>query len=142
MVQTSKLKKSGASFVREYVSCIFVCLLVMLISLGLISLLISKGVIEESNSEYCAIMILLLSTITASAVALKGNAENKVILSLLVGAGCCIALLMITGIVFRGQYERCWGTVFAAMLGSILPIVVEKSFAKKNVKRRNRKRHR
>ena len=119
-----------------------VSVIVTLIGISICTSLISAERISTECADYCAIGILLLSTIAGSAVAIGKRGEKRLYMSLAVGSVYLVVLLAMTALFFGGRYQGVGVTAIVIFGGAILTVLLPEKLEMKAKAHRSKKRRR
>ncbi len=103
---------------------------------------ISKEMITQEKMGYCAIFILLISSLCASIVSTVKDNERRIGTTLATGVIYTGMLLMMNALFFDGKYQGVVATIVVIITGSLLPILLGRKGMKKGRSHRSNKRHR
>lgn len=86
--------------------------------------LISRDLLQESSIGYCAMALILLSSVTGAAVAVGKIKRQRVLVCGISGAIYFAVLLSMTALVFGGQYQGIGVTALLVLAGSVLVVLL------------------
>ena len=113
---------------------------VSLISISIFAILISSEWIREDSTGFCALAVLLLSSISGAAAIRIRKMEIQPQINLIVGAIYLIVLFVITIIFFEQEFQGIIVTSIVVFSGCLLPAMLSKR--KKNRRKRIREKKR
>ena len=116
-----------------------ISMILTLLGSGVVAKMIAEEILQETAIGYGAMVILLLSSILGSAIAVNKVKKRKLQVSLAVGAGYFLLLLAMTALFFGGQYQGMWVTALLVFAGSGTVTLLE-TREKKSVKFRKGRR--
>lgn len=103
---------------------------------------ISQGLIPEESVEYCALAVLLITSILGNVASTAGYKGNRFVRKMTISAIYCLELVLMTAIFFGGEYCNVIVTVFVVFSGLFASILLSKDCAKKKKVVRSKNGHR
>jgi len=94
-----------------------------IISIGIFSGMVSKGIIPEESVGYCAVAVLLFSIMVGSGIAIS-KSTKRMRISLYMGVIYCVLLLATTAVLFGAEYQGIGVTIFIVVIGCVLTVIV------------------
>ena len=101
--------------------------------------MISREILAQSQTGYCAIAALLTATITGGAVASGKIKRKKMMVCLLSGLVYFSILIIVTALLFGGRYQGIGVTLITVAIGSIASALLVNHDKKKKVGPRRKK---
>lgn len=111
----------------QLVTGVAVCVGAMLCITMIFAFLISKEMIQEQRLGYCAMTVLLFSSIAGVKAGIARNREKKLYIGFLIGLIYIILLLMLTAVCFKGEYRGIWVSIMVILSGCAVSLVTGKS---------------
>jgi len=96
----------------------------MLLSIGVFAMMISKEMISEAGTDYCSVAVLLLSGFVASLVAISHYKKMKIWISVITGVVYSAVLLGMTAVFFDGEYRGILVTVMVVLSGCMIATIL------------------
>ena len=140
MHQKLTMKKRKNNFGRNMICGVAVSLLTMVVCIAIFAALIQSETITVGWCGYCVVGIHLMSIIIGVCVALKGEKGNALWISLMLALIYYTVLIVMTAIVFGGQYQGITVTAFVILTGCVMPVIMGKWHLNVGKGHRNRKR--
>ena len=100
--------------------------------------LISSETIDAESIGYCAMVIVLLASMTGAAIGAGKAKKKRLYTCMLVAASFVLSLLAITALFFDGVYTGVWVTALVISAGSVASAFLAKSNRKQNSSRRSK----
>ena len=100
--------------------------------------LISSETIAAESIGYCAMVIVLLASMTGAAIGAGKAKKKRLYTCMLVAASFVLSLLAITALFFDGAYTGVWVTALVISAGSVASAFLAKSNRKQNSSRRSK----
>ena len=100
--------------------------------------LISSETIAAESIGYCAMVIVLLASMTGAAIGAGKAKKKRLYTCMLVAASFVLSLLAITALFFDGAYTGVWVTALVILAGSVVSAFLAKSNRKQNSSRRSK----
>ena len=100
--------------------------------------LISSETIAAESIGYCAMVIVLLASMTGAAIGAGKAKKKRLYTCMLVAASFVLSLLAITALFFDGVYTGVWVTALVISAGSVASAFLAKSNRKQNSSRRSK----
>ena len=107
---------------------------------AIFAVFISKELIAEETIDSCSTVVLLVSAITGSSIAIT-KSDKKTLIGIYVGTAYLAVLMIITGIFFGAQYQMIGVTSLIVLFGCIFTAILRKNdgknrrFRKSKIKR-------
>lgn len=117
MVANRKVTGTASSMPVGFLTAAAISLLVSFGGAGLFGYLISKEVLQESSIGYCAMTLILLSSIAGAAVAVAKIKRRRVFVCAISGLIYFGILLSMTALFFGGQYQGIGATALLVIAG-------------------------
>lgn len=121
-----KLVKTRTGSIDELIVGVTASILMMLFGTSFFALLITKEVIEESNIGYCALAILLISSISGTVAIRRRKTGMQPQKYLTTGAIYFVLLSCVTMIFFGAKFQGVFVTSIVVISGCLLPAVLGK----------------
>lgn len=137
---TYKLTAKAVSIPAGLALGVGAAMLVTALGSGAAAWLILRGLIAETAAGYCAMAILLLSSIVGAAVSAGTIQRLRAQMCLASAGGYYLCLLAETAAFFGGQYEGMGVTALMVMCGSVLVILLAPGGKNRAGCRRRKKR--
>lgn len=100
--------------------------------------LISSETIAAESIGYCAMVIVLLASMTGAAIGAGKAKKKRLYTCMLIAASFVLSLLAITALFFDGAYTGVWVTALVISAGSVASAFLAKSNRKQNSSRRSK----
>lgn len=100
--------------------------------------LISSETIAAGSVGYCAMVIVLLASMTGAAIGAGKAKKKRLYTCMLIAASFVLSLLAITALFFDGAYTGVWVTALEILAGSVASAFLAKSNRKQNSSRRSK----
>ena len=100
--------------------------------------LISSETIAAESIGYCAMVIVLLASMTGAAIGAGKAKKKRLYTCMLIAASFVLSLLAITALYFDGAYTGVWVTALVISAGSVASAFLAKSNRKQNSSRRSK----
>ena len=121
---TYKLTAKAVSIPAGLALGIIVALSVTAVGSAAAAWMILRGILGEGAQGYCAMGILLLSSIAGAAVSAGTIQRLRAQMCLAAGGGYYLCLMAVTALFFGGQYRGMGVTALMALCGSVLVILL------------------
>ena len=142
MFEITRINKDANSIVRRVAIGTVACLATTAVITAICAALVSGETIDEENAGYCAMAVLLLSSIIGVKVVVGKGEARKVYTALMVGVSYTFLLLSMTALLFDGLYQGVGVSVLVIMSGCFLAIISGQKQGNKVKIRRSKKRYR
>ena len=103
---------------------VLVSLGIMLLSVGLLAFMISKGSLQESSIGYAVLAILLLSSALGASMAVGITEKKRLFTGIVTTLAYGLCLLACTALFFGGEYQGVGVTLLVLLAGGILPALI------------------
>ena len=103
---------------------VLVSLGVMLLSAGLLTFMIGKGILLESSIGYDVLAVLILSSASGASIAVRITEKKKLFTGIITALVYSALLLACTALFFGGEYQGTGVTILVLSVGGILPVII------------------
>lgn len=126
MVKKHNIKTEESSLVHKIALGIIAAIAMMLFSAGVFAIMISKEIISEAGTGYCSVTVLLLSSFSASLVAISNYKKMRIWTSVITGVTYSAVLLGMTAVFFDGEYRGILVTVMVVLSGCMIATILSR----------------
>ena len=133
-------RKDNSNTAKILVLGMGTCMVVMLVSVALISTMVTREIINESNAVSYTMCVHFLSVIAGCGVAIVKYKENNVKCSLLLGTIYLVVMLLLNVLWFDAQFQGIPSAIIVVLTGCMISTMLFKSRVKVGKTRRTKKR--
>ena len=138
----SKVVNETRNSYKRIGTCVVTSLVITMICCAICALGISHGLIREERVGYCALTVLLISSIFTNITSTVGYKGNRFVRKMTISAIYCLELVLMTALFFGGEYSNVIVTVFVVFSGLFVSIFLSKERVKKKKALRSKNGHR
>lgn len=133
-------RKDHGNTIKMLILGMGTCVVVMLVSVALISTMVAREIINESNAVSYTLCVHFLTVVAGCGAAIVKYKGNNVKCSLLLGTTYLVVMLLLNVLWFDARFQGIPNAIIVVLTGCMMSTILFKSRVKVGKTRRSKKR--